>query len=159
MKKPDELAKLRYIYVYKLFSDVGFSDSKPCMSYVIIHGDMERRMMSGKLSPETKEEYQKRKKKFKGRLKLISTKNNYETAEDLELFYAEFLKSFISGYSTYFKKTLLEKIKKGEDLDNVDKAVFWMFYTSNHPHPFNICADYIYPIKLKMVSEGVGSYH
>jgi hypothetical protein len=141
----EKLKNLQEVYQNEIYGDVAFSEPKAFMSYLIVHSDMEKR----KLPAEILADYKERKEKFKCRLSLVSTKetlkstyspDKHKTSNDLEMFYAEFLKMFMSSNSTYFRDDLLEKIKNGKVLDHVDKAFFWMYYVNN-PNPFYILAE------------------
>jgi len=139
LEKSEKLHDLIEVYQDDLYGDVGFSDDKPVMSYLAVHSDMEKR----KLPVEIEKDYKKRKEVFKHRLSSVSTKGKYETSDDLEMFYAEFIKKFLAYHRDYFRNDLLLKIKGNNTLDHADKAIFWMLFASTNLFPFQIQAKQI----------------
>lgn len=139
LDKPEKLHDLVEVYRDKLYGDVGFSDDKPAMSYLAVHSDMEKR----NLPAEIEKNYKKRKEVFKQRLSLVPTKEKHKTSDDLEMFYAEFIKKFLAYHRDYFRNDLLLKIKDNNALDHADKAIFWMLFASTNLFPFEIRALHI----------------
>lgn len=142
----EKLRALVEVYKNKLYGDVGFSDTKPIMSYLAIQSDLEKKSFTADILAD----YSKRKAKFKDRLSLVSTKEIFKssdypdkrkTTDDLEMFYAEFLKTFMAYNGGYFTEMVLEKIKNNKKLDCFDKAFFWLKYVNDNPYPFEISAD------------------
>ena len=149
---PEKLHDLVEVYRSELYGDVGFTDDKPVISYLAVHSDMEKR----KLPVEIEKDYKKRKDVFKQRLSLVPTKKTYsahyseahslakhKATDDLEMFYAEFIKKFLAYRRDYFKNELLLKIKDNNALDHADKAIFWMLFASSNLFPFEIQALHI----------------
>lgn len=139
LEKSEKLHDLIEVYQDDLYGDVGFSDDKPAMSYLAVHSDMEKR----NLPAEIEKDYKKRKEVFKQRLSLVPTKEKHKTSDDLEMFYAEFIKKFLAYHRDYFRNDLLLKIKNNQTLDHVDKAIFWMLFASTNLFPFKIQALHI----------------
>jgi hypothetical protein len=152
LDKSEKLDDLVEVYRSELYGDVGFTDDKPVMSYLAVHSDMEKR----KLPAEIEKDYKKRKEKFKHRLSLVPTKKTYsahyseahslakhEATNDLEMYYAEFIRKFLAYHRDYFRNELLLKIKSNLALDHADKAIFWMLFASTNLFPFQIQAKQI----------------
>lgn len=129
-----DLKNLAHFYEKEFIKDVGPRVQKAVSSYLLVHSDMETREFKDIMH----EDYKKRKEQFKARLSSLLSNDSSKTLEELEMFYAEFIKNFISEYSTYFKKSFFNKIRNQVILDEVDKAFFWMYFDSTNLVPFQI---------------------